>query len=123
MDLARILNPIESGEAAESVTRGRPRHSQSSRLCPKNVAAVECKAPRRQQGNRLLPIEAVCILYEWLYSHVDCPYPSRQKLSRLTSLTGLARVQVQNFLVNGRRRKLNLRGKSPGSVMRLSDHG
>ena len=47
------------------------------------------------------------ILKEWLYAHQESPYPTQAEKDLLMEETGLSLKQLNNFMINGRRRYLN----------------
>lgn len=64
-----------------------------------------------QQGGRSgrrsnLPKETVQILNHWLLDHLDNPYPTQQEKRELLIRTGLTKIQLSNWFINVRRRKI-----------------
>ncbi|SCW00505.1 LAFE_0C05666g1_1 [Lachancea fermentati] len=53
-----------------------------------------------------LPKETVDILNNWLLSHLNNPYPTPQEKRELLIKTGLSKVQLSNWFINVRRRKI-----------------
>ncbi|SCU84151.1 LAME_0C08460g1_1 [Lachancea meyersii CBS 8951] len=76
-----------------------PVSSAGASLPPKSSAAL---ASRRTN----LPKKTVEILNEWLVSHLNYPYPSPQEKRELLAKTGLSKVQLSNWFINVRRRKV-----------------
>ncbi|SCU97043.1 LADA_0H04126g1_1 [Lachancea dasiensis] len=64
------------------------------------------KAASLQARRTNLPKETVEILNEWLLSHLNYPYPSPQEKRELLIRTGLSKVQLSNWFINVRRRKV-----------------
>ncbi|CCH60177.1 hypothetical protein TBLA_0C03740 [Henningerozyma blattae CBS 6284] len=53
-----------------------------------------------------LPKETVQILNDWLLNHLRNPYPTPKEKSELLVLTGLTKIQLSNWFINVRRRKV-----------------
>ncbi|SCU96737.1 LAMI_0F07558g1_1 [Lachancea mirantina] len=53
-----------------------------------------------------LPRHTVDILNAWLLAHMDNPYPTPQEKRELLIQTGLTKVQLSNWFINVRRRKV-----------------
>lgn len=53
-----------------------------------------------------LPKATVSILNKWLREHVNNPYPTVQEKRELLAKTGLTKLQISNWFINARRRKL-----------------
>lgn len=53
-----------------------------------------------------LPKHVIDVLNEWLKSHLDNPYPTSLEKKDLISKTSLSNVQLSNWFINVRRRKL-----------------
>ncbi|AMD21322.1 HER043Wp [Eremothecium sinecaudum] len=76
------------------VDTATPRH--------KNSASEKKKQNRRSN----LPKNIVDILNDWLRDHYENPYPSPQEKKQLLKQTGLNPVQLSNWFINVRRRKI-----------------
>ncbi|CCD25535.1 Cup9p NDAI_0F02170 [Naumovozyma dairenensis CBS 421] len=60
-----------------------------------------------QHGRRSnLPKETIRILNSWLLNHLQNPYPTSQEKRDLLIKTGLTKVQLSNWFINVRRRKI-----------------
>ncbi|CAI4464796.1 CQS_1a_G0018240.mRNA.1.CDS.1 [Saccharomyces cerevisiae] len=53
-----------------------------------------------------LPKATVSILNKWLHEHVNNPYPTVQEKRELLAKTGLTKLQISNWFINARRRKI-----------------
>ncbi|AQZ16220.1 TOS8 (YGL096W) and CUP9 (YPL177C) [Zygosaccharomyces parabailii] len=61
----------------------------------------------RRSGRRSnLPKETVQILNTWLLDHLRNPYPTPQEKRELLIRTGLTKIQLSNWFINVRRRKI-----------------
>ena len=52
----------------------------------------------------VLPRESTAYLKQWLLSHIEDPYPTRQEKQQLAALSGLTTNQVKTWFANARRR-------------------
>ncbi|CCH45861.1 BEL1-like homeodomain protein 6 [Wickerhamomyces ciferrii] len=72
-----------------------------------------------------LPRETIEILNEWILNNMDNPYPNHTQKRYLLDKTGLSNVQLSNWFINKRRRRLfsNLSGNNgqPIKKKRLID--
>ncbi|CAB4254265.1 similar to Saccharomyces cerevisiae YGL096W TOS8 Homeodomain- containing protein and putative transcription factor found associated with chromatin [Maudiozyma barnettii] len=65
------------------------------------------KKSHRMTGKRSnLPKETVKILNNWLVNHLNNPYPTPAEKNVLLSQTGLTKIQLSNWFINVRRRKV-----------------
>ncbi|EDO19311.1 hypothetical protein Kpol_1036p56 [Vanderwaltozyma polyspora DSM 70294] len=53
-----------------------------------------------------LPKNSVQILNQWLLNHLQNPYPTPQEKKELLKQTGLTKIQLSNWFINVRRRKI-----------------
>lgn len=53
-----------------------------------------------------LPKETVKILNNWLENHLNNPYPTPAEKNELLKQTGLTKIQLSNWFINVRRRKV-----------------
>ena len=53
-----------------------------------------------------VPTGSFKVLKEWLYAHQESPYPTALEKDLLLEETGLSMKQLNNFMINGRRRYL-----------------
>ncbi|AET37993.1 homeobox domain-containing protein Ecym_2247 [Eremothecium cymbalariae DBVPG len=82
--------------------------SQAGTAIPKvpHKALKSVEHTKKQHRRSNLPKETVDILNEWLRDHYDNPYPSPQEKKELLKQTGLNPVQLSNWFINVRRRKI-----------------
>ena len=65
------------------------------------------KKSHRMTGKRSnLPKETVKILNDWLVQHLNNPYPTPAEKNELLRQTGLTKIQLSNWFINVRRRKV-----------------
>lgn len=69
---------------------------------------------RFRPHNSALPKEGVTVMKDWLYTHVDNPYPTQSEKDAMAEDTGLTIKQINNWFINARRRYLN-KGKTAAS--------
>ncbi|CAR30245.1 Cup9p [Lachancea thermotolerans CBS 6340] len=91
----------QPGQQPNNLQLSHPHNQQPSQQAPS--AARRAAAPPRRNN---LPKETVEILNAWLASHLNNPYPSPQEKRELLVQTGLSKVQLSNWFINVRRRKV-----------------
>jgi len=57
-----------------------------------------------------LPARSVALFRQWLFNHLDSPYPSEEEKEELAQKAGLKITQVNNWFTNARRRILPREG-------------
>lgn len=68
---------------------------------------MKSKKTHRMSGKRSnLPKETVKILNHWLVNHLNNPYPTPAEKNELLKQTGLTKIQLSNWFINVRRRKV-----------------
>lgn len=60
----------------------------------------------RRQSRSNLPKETIQVLNSWLLNHLNNPYPTAQEKRELLIKTGLTKIQLSNWFINVRRRKI-----------------
>lgn len=67
-----------------------------------------CDKPnlKKKKSRSNLPKHVTNILNEWLSNHLDNPYPTAVEKKELIAKTNLSSVQLSNWFINVRRRKL-----------------
>ncbi|KAG0670475.1 hypothetical protein C6P45_002379 [Maudiozyma exigua] len=79
------------------------QHQQYKTVEPMNKS----KKTHRMTGKRSnLPKETVKILNHWLVNHLNNPYPTPAEKNELLKQTGLTKIQLSNWFINVRRRKV-----------------
>ncbi|CCF59397.1 hypothetical protein KAFR_0G03650 [Kazachstania africana CBS 2517] len=61
---------------------------------------------KSRQSRSNLPKETIQILNAWLLNHLHNPYPTSQEKRDLLIKTGLTKIQLSNWFINVRRRKI-----------------
>ena len=64
------------------------------------------KSFERRQSRSNLPKETIQVLNSWLLNHLNNPYPTAQEKRELLIKTGLTKIQLSNWFINVRRRKI-----------------
>ena len=64
------------------------------------------KSIDRRQSRSNLPKETIQVLNSWLLNHLNNPYPTAQEKRELLIKTGLTKIQLSNWFINVRRRKI-----------------
>jgi hypothetical protein len=93
----------------------KPRRRLISGRGPKSSVS-EIRRPKNRC--KKLTKSAVAVLEEWIYSHLDDPYPCPQIKGQLANSSGLTENQVSNWLANFRKRRLD---SAPYDVQRFPD--
>ena len=80
-----------------------PQHLQHQQM----DLGGKAKKSHRMTGKRSnLPKETVKILNDWLVQHLNNPYPTPAEKNELLRQTGLTKIQLSNWFINVRRRKV-----------------
>ena len=98
----------------ERNNKKRAEHLLECRQLAKDMAALDLDLRPGLKPSHPLYRDAVSILKEWLSTHLDNPYPTRQEKEQLMAKTGLDATQVNNWLLNCRRRTLEPFESKPG---------
>lgn len=67
---------------------------------------LDKKSIDRRQSRSNLPKETIQVLNSWLLNHLNNPYPTAQEKRELLIKTGLTKIQLSNWFINVRRRKI-----------------
>lgn len=78
--------------------------SSSSSINSSNSSSNSSAIHNGRRSN--LPKETVQILNTWLLDHLRNPYPTPQEKRELLIKTGLTKIQLSNWFINVRRRKI-----------------
>lgn len=67
---------------------------------------AEMEAPSKKKKVSKLSEASSSILLEWVTANIDNPYPTAKEKAELEHKTGLDQVQIANWLINYRKRKI-----------------
>lgn len=90
-------------------------YSKSSSRRIVTAKTIPCKINYEKDGLKIisrkhcrynLPKDCVTILNDWLMNHLHNPYPTAQEKRDLLIKTGLTKIQLSNWFINQRRRKI-----------------
>lgn len=115
-----ILNDNTINHSFIEFTNTLPSPSPSPLLSPKDVnnsIIIDNKKKKCNSSSSTgnfagvskrsnLPKETVEILNNWLLNHLNNPYPTQDEKNDLLIKTGLTKVQLSNWFINVRRRKV-----------------
>ncbi|KOG99424.1 Tos8p [Saccharomyces eubayanus] len=73
---------------------------------PNTKPSVKEKRNKGHGKRSNLPGATVHILNKWLLEHINNPYPTLQEKRELLAQTGLTKLQISNWFINARRRKV-----------------
>lgn len=73
---------------------------------PNTKSSVKEKRNKGHGKRSNLPGATVHILNKWLLEHINNPYPTLQEKRELLAQTGLTKLQISNWFINARRRKI-----------------
>ncbi|GMM42709.1 Cup9 protein [Hanseniaspora uvarum] len=71
-----------------------------------DIACCDKQTQKKKKSRCNLPKHVTNILNEWLSDHLDNPYPTASEKKELIEKTNLSSVQLSNWFINVRRRKL-----------------
>ena len=81
---------------------GKPTQQSASN----STTTARTNASGRTVKRTNLAKEVVRVLNTWLLNHLDNPYPTAEEKQELLERTGLTKVQLSNWFINVRRRKV-----------------
>lgn len=90
----QVLPPIKS------LLPSYPKEESMELTCCDN------QTQKKKKSRCNLPKHVTNILNEWLSNHLDNPYPTASEKKELIEKTNLSSVQLSNWFINVRRRKL-----------------
>ncbi|CAI4054216.1 hypothetical protein SUVZ_16G1100 [Saccharomyces uvarum] len=95
----------KSAPIYEIINNEADMHTQIKRPIPE---FEDSKSKKKQNSGRRsnLPKETVQVLNTWLLNHLNNPYPTQQEKRELLIKTGLTKIQLSNWFINVRRRKI-----------------
>lgn len=64
------------------------------------------KTPVSKKSRPSYSADIKLMLHVWLFQNMWSPYPSENEKSELVIITGLTKIQVNNWMINARRRIL-----------------
>lgn len=103
--LENIKPCYKSAPIYEIINNETDMHAQAKRPIPE---FEDAKSKKKQNSGRRsnLPKETVQVLNTWLLNHLNNPYPTQQEKRELLIKTGLTKIQLSNWFINVRRRKI-----------------
>lgn len=102
-------SPLESPSGYHSPPQPSWKSSDSS-LSLNEQTTVQSTRVRNRQGSRhRLTSEARKILERWLNVNLQNPYPSNEQKNLLAAECGISAVQVNNWMMNARSRRLKVK--------------
>lgn len=95
----------KSAPIYEIINNEADMHAETKRPIPE---FEDSKSKKKQNSGRRsnLPKETVQVLNTWLLNHLNNPYPTQQEKRELLIKTGLTKIQLSNWFINVRRRKI-----------------
>eukprot|EP01095_Lingulamoeba_sp_RSL-Kostka_P005160 TRINITY_DN16502_c0_g1_i1.p1 TRINITY_DN16502_c0_g1~~TRINITY_DN16502_c0_g1_i1.p1 ORF type:complete len:142 (-),score=21.89 TRINITY_DN16502_c0_g1_i1:13-438(-) len=78
-----------------------------NKVTKNNMSSKICRHSGKTKKRTRLHPSLSQILKNWLYSHADNPYPTKEEKNEFARITGLSYRQVDTWFVNGRKRYLN----------------
>lgn len=102
----QVLNPVQT--APVPAPTAVPVPAPATPATPAALAATGPmkKSFERRQSRSNLPKETIQVLNSWLLNHLNNPYPTAQEKRELLIKTGLTKIQLSNWFINVRRRKI-----------------
>ncbi|CAL9736899.1 hypothetical protein MOSE0_K10242 [Monosporozyma servazzii] len=94
-----LLNSIDTHTTSNNSNNNNSNNNSNSNNNNNNKIT-------KKQYRYTLPKRCVSILNEWLMDHLNNPYPTAQEKTDLLIKTGLTKIQLSNWFINQRRRKI-----------------
>ena len=107
----RTVAILERNDTPAACTSTRPKREGES----ENLQS-EGEQKGKHRISRRLPAEADRILKQWLFAHVNHPFPNDDEKDELALCTGLTHKQINNYFINARRRFLKSWKQGTGKV-------
>lgn len=98
----KTIRPKPASTATSSISTARSSCSSDSSIHDPPAASAPSLPPKI--GTRFSK-ESARVLRQWLDTHKDHPFPSRDDMEMLQRFTGLSNVQVKTWFANARRRR------------------
>lgn len=96
----QVLNPVQTAPVPAPTAVPVPAPATPAATGPMK------KSFERRQSRSNLPKETIQVLNSWLLNHLNNPYPTAQEKRELLIKTGLTKIQLSNWFINVRRRKI-----------------
>ncbi|KAH6692218.1 hypothetical protein F5X68DRAFT_228597 [Plectosphaerella plurivora] len=96
-----LIRPKHGSTAASSTYTARSSCSSNGSISEAAASA----APLPPKVGTRFSKESARVLRQWLDTHKDHPFPSREDNEMLQRFTGLSKVQIKTWFANARRRR------------------
>ncbi|KAH7591119.1 hypothetical protein J7297_00483 [Nakaseomyces glabratus] len=108
MDISNITsgNTTTNTSTTTTNTTGTSASSISTTGTTSTPTAPPINMMKKSKRRSNLPKDTIQILNQWLLDHIHNPYPTQQEKRDLLIKTGLTKIQLSNWFINVRRRKI-----------------
>lgn len=102
----QVAEQLKALSIVETTSHAAPKAPPSGGAGRGSDAGAHASLPFPRRRRRNLSKHARAVLQEWLYAHLDNPYPSESTKEHLAARAGLRKEQVTNWFINARARSL-----------------